>query len=432
MGSNIVVKGCHVENCGDVGIDFEGSDYCIASNNTVKNCGNSALATFFYSTEILFKDNVVTQDGKQFAGRTVNMFNIYNSSQQSVPIIILEGNIFTYTGDDGGYGTIKGDASKQFILKDNKLNDTIFSKVSTNSGRVIIDSNIITLSSNITTLPSNIIAVGGNHLTDGYAAEIKNNTIIGNANCIGISVTQDDFNRNTLSLIENNKIIHCTTSIQVRGWSSNVGIVPRFYVRDNIVTGAIENISEDGRGYMYLDENKNVSGGNIPNSVPTTGYWMKGQRIKFDNPDANGYTEAVCVTTGNPGTWQLYNQTGYDMSSMQVITKITIENPTPDTWYSLNIPNKNVACGGFVYGFYRRTNTSINGDLRNTVKCWSLVRGSWHDGSGKIVEINNSVSTEENEYLTLRLAHSDIQVKLTSNQETVSNIRITYIGTKLD
>jgi len=56
---NVRVTDCIVEDSLDVGIDFEGSNNCLAQRNTVRNCLNGGLTTFYCVDKIVFDGNLV-------------------------------------------------------------------------------------------------------------------------------------------------------------------------------------------------------------------------------------------------------------------------------------------------------------------------------------------------------------------------------------
>jgi hypothetical protein len=60
-GRKIAVTGNNVSECGDVGVDFENSFNSTATGNSVRDCKNHGLATFFASENIKFINNRVIQ-----------------------------------------------------------------------------------------------------------------------------------------------------------------------------------------------------------------------------------------------------------------------------------------------------------------------------------------------------------------------------------
>lgn len=60
-GRNVTVTNNTTELCGDVGVDFENSQHCSATGNSVRDCKNYALAIFHTSEQITFTNNKVFQ-----------------------------------------------------------------------------------------------------------------------------------------------------------------------------------------------------------------------------------------------------------------------------------------------------------------------------------------------------------------------------------
>lgn len=90
-GESISITGNSVTTCGDVGIDFESSRSSHATNNTVRNCKNYALAVFFSSKSILFAENKIYQDTN--FGHGVGLTGEGQSTD-----ITLSGNIVSVKG----------------------------------------------------------------------------------------------------------------------------------------------------------------------------------------------------------------------------------------------------------------------------------------------------------------------------------------------
>jgi hypothetical protein len=62
MGERVAVTGNTVFECGDVGIDFEGSFFCTASGNVVANCITACLCTCYDNRGIMFSGNSCVQN----------------------------------------------------------------------------------------------------------------------------------------------------------------------------------------------------------------------------------------------------------------------------------------------------------------------------------------------------------------------------------
>jgi parallel beta-helix repeat protein len=65
LGTRITVEDNSVANCGDVGIDLEGTSDSTVSGNTVSNATNGGITTFYGSTGVSIASNVVKQVGAE-------------------------------------------------------------------------------------------------------------------------------------------------------------------------------------------------------------------------------------------------------------------------------------------------------------------------------------------------------------------------------
>ncbi|MFS8601185.1 right-handed parallel beta-helix repeat-containing protein [Priestia megaterium] len=135
MGYNVTVSnGNRVSNCGDVGIDFEGSISSNATNNYVKNCKNGCIATFFQNKDILINDNVIESDvDGQY------LFRIFNSSHAGNQSIKVVDNKFRHTGS--GIGYVGGEQVDTLDLSDNTFTNTAIHLYSTNFKKVTVFEN---------------------------------------------------------------------------------------------------------------------------------------------------------------------------------------------------------------------------------------------------------------------------------------------------
>ncbi|WP_374187423.1 right-handed parallel beta-helix repeat-containing protein [Priestia aryabhattai] len=135
MGYNITVSdGNRVSNCGDVGIDFEGSISSNATDNYVKNCKNGCIVTFFQNKDILITENVVESDvDGQY------LFRIFNSSHAGNQSIKVVDNKFRHTGS--GIGYVGGEQVDVLDLSDNIFTNTAIHLYSTNFKKVTVSEN---------------------------------------------------------------------------------------------------------------------------------------------------------------------------------------------------------------------------------------------------------------------------------------------------
>lgn len=302
MGKTVSVHHNYVENCGDVGIDTEGNEDFIAHHNTVKNCKNACLGVFAYCIGTMkFHHNKIEQDGS--IGST--LFHNWNDRQTAISNVELDNNDFLYSGI-ANFGSISGDAMAKINVTNNNLNNVLIAINSNNMGYANILKNNI-LITNASDSDINIVSIGNNHMAvKGNGVNIDKNIIKVNStlgvNSNVIIVSESSFNNTIRTLITNNQVIGIPNSINVIDNGANVR--HQFVIKNNTVSGNIINSSGANRGPWYLENNKDFSNHNVPNAIPTSGTWYSGQHIKFDSPDADGYTEAICTVSGTPGTWK--------------------------------------------------------------------------------------------------------------------------------
>lgn len=259
MGENITVTDNYVDECGDVGLDAEGSDNVSFSRNTVKNIRNYPLAVFFFSKNVVFTENRVTQDSSW------GNYLYYNSNPTQEPNEIssrLENNHLEFIGTRG-WGQLIKSSSQDLVVKNNRLVNTILSLTANNAGHVEITGNTLQLTrSTDTTSTNHVIHLGGNH---GSRVLIKNNviesTVAQKPNTYGIYVEQDDYNSEVTSILEGNTVWRpFCHAIVVKGASENLGQVMRFRIHNNTVGGVLKDESQTGRSDTTVQGNKDFYG----------------------------------------------------------------------------------------------------------------------------------------------------------------------------
>lgn len=137
LGERITIIGNTVENCSDVGIDFEGCTFSTADGNTVKDCINGALAVFYGSKYITMNNNTVYQGSgygygfKAFTTEVNNKIslvgnNIYtvnsigvSTDQGGLSNSLIEGNVISVNGDNTGIRILEG-------TKNNIINNNVY------------------------------------------------------------------------------------------------------------------------------------------------------------------------------------------------------------------------------------------------------------------------------------------------------------------
>lgn len=93
LGQHITVVGNHVENCSDVGIDFEGCYDFTCVGNTAHECNNGCYAVLYGSKRGVFSGNTALNIISSGAG----FFATTNTSYRNEALTIT-GNIFTVKG----------------------------------------------------------------------------------------------------------------------------------------------------------------------------------------------------------------------------------------------------------------------------------------------------------------------------------------------
>lgn len=340
--SDIKVNNNNVSLCGDVNIDFEGSNNCIADNNDVSDSYNGCLATFYNSQNIVFSNNVCTDNniltrnrfnlnhcnnntfimnikyiGNKFIAR--NRSNDIHFQGGPYCIYDYENNTFTnvriiYNNQEGPMVKIDGNT---FIYTDDIANDEntcFFDIMPSNAGG---RSDVI--------ITNNLFKTETQPYLSGY---VTNNTNFNNKHVIYYHGAR--FNRKGSLYIKDNVFNGFNKCIDLRfiraGDTDNTSSI---YINliNNILSGSIDNTSIGAKGFYLCSDNKlqtkygdtRVGGTleNIPSAIPTQqldvdnnpmGAWFKGTVIHFNQPDANGYTSAICTVEGNPGTWKRFGQ----------------------------------------------------------------------------------------------------------------------------
>ena len=195
MGDSVTINGNIVENCGDVGIDFEGTTNGIAVGNSVKDCQNGCLSTFFYCKNIVFEGNAVRQTGTN--GTVVYFSNNNTQSMMSGTSISLIGNTFQCDT----LGSTVHSATEFTIIESNKFYNCKLNMQTNNAGEVAITNNYLYFTNEIT---------GDSALRAGQTSyrnlTIKDNIIkalvaSNSDNVYGIYVLQEYFSSITKSYI---------------------------------------------------------------------------------------------------------------------------------------------------------------------------------------------------------------------------------------
>ncbi|HEX8362000.1 MAG TPA: right-handed parallel beta-helix repeat-containing protein, partial [Longimicrobium sp.] len=173
-GAYIKVRHNDVQNCEDVCLDAEGSHDVYFGGNTAKYAGQAVLASFFYSSKIVFENNYVEQDGTQHGPKPAaaglrapwqQMFALFSRWEDpDSTSTILRGNRFVYHPLGEGVGRVYKESSKSMWMDRNILTNTVVEMGYNNSGVVDLTGNKLHFNF---TAPYPAVHVGSNHFPWG-------------------------------------------------------------------------------------------------------------------------------------------------------------------------------------------------------------------------------------------------------------------------
>ncbi|MEH6865766.1 right-handed parallel beta-helix repeat-containing protein [Priestia megaterium] len=254
MGRNIrITNKNRVTNCGDVGIDVEGTISAKILNNYVKNCKNGCITTFFQNQNITISKNVIESDvDKQY------LFKIYNSSNKDNDSITFIDNKLSHVGDGIGYAG--GEQVKSIDFLNNSLKNVAINFYSVNYEKIDIKDNNI-LFNQLYSNEFNAVFVKG--LIKNGIATIERNKIVSDVlqpvNSRGVHVILNDYNSSTKAVIRNNEIRGFPTDIEVNSNSANQGITNELVMENNVM--ANKNFAvPNGKLRVTLDGNRDIDG----------------------------------------------------------------------------------------------------------------------------------------------------------------------------
>lgn len=227
-GEHIVVSGNDVLGCSDVCLDAEGSDNVRFVGNWARYAGTAVLATFFYSTNVVFENNTVEQDGRRWGSHEAaghleqpwrTMFWQFGRHDDPGDISVeLRNNRFTYTPTGGGVGLMLKESSRSLTIADNTMTNTALDLNYNNGGTVSVLRNKMSFSYGI---DRPAILVGSNHMGPNYSAQ-------GQAVVTGNTIT---------SSVSQGSYFTLTPAIRVRQWAWSPLIVEST-ISDNNLSGA--------------------------------------------------------------------------------------------------------------------------------------------------------------------------------------------------
>lgn len=241
MGLDLAVTGANiVENCADVGIDFEGCDTWECSGNVVTDCVNGCYTQFFYSRNGDFGPNVGRQEDAathEIIMRVQNQYAITDNEG----VTITGGN---YSCRSGVARIALETADRTIVRGVRGLNVRIDSEVNNQRHTEVDGCNLLfteelpmALNPESVMVQTSAINMGRNHI--GGRAIVTRNTIETTidqpAGARAIRSYQDDPVANMLEDISNNILVGWDDSIETIWNGSNAGLTVTTFLRGNII-----------------------------------------------------------------------------------------------------------------------------------------------------------------------------------------------------
>lgn len=273
-GKDITVTRNTVTQCADMCLDAEGSQNVRFVKNTAGYAGASVLGSYFFSTEILFDDNTVLQNGTPNgtmweSAETnpdlawVRMFWTANKWGTSRLAVVLRNNRFTYQGATTRVGLLQKNQSHRTEIDNNTLTNTVIDMATENNGSLIVTNNRIQLQYDA---QRPAIYVGGSNVVFEPwrgTIHVQRNTVRSWSvqSAAGVSVWQWRFPYALNSYVEDNAIHGFPTSIRY-GSRDMPPTYHTFRVVGNIVDGAITRAGDPG---IYDEVHSNIFEGSEPN-----------------------------------------------------------------------------------------------------------------------------------------------------------------------
>jgi len=295
MGEKITSSNLTVADCGDVGIDFEGSFDCSADGGTVTDCLNGCLTAFFLNKNVSFNGVTAIQNT---SGRA--LFRIYNAGlTQNNKSITVDGCVLSSPAGIGFADTANGPC-ETITFTNNELTNVAVDFTANNNKVINVSDNTLTFDYQLAAGGSAIYCGG---VTGVGNVNVKDNEIISSvvqaAGKRGIRVRHTDFNNVAYFNVFDNQIINFPIDVETDGGSANAGIYGVFKVRRNVMGGGVftRTISGAGGNKSYLSDNETLSGGNYPTTLGA-GTWEIGQKAMYNTPASGGFVGEILTGTG--------------------------------------------------------------------------------------------------------------------------------------
>ena len=211
FGENVVIRDCQVSDCGDVGIDFEGSRNCRAENCKVYDCVNGNYATFQYCTgRIEFKNCLSVLTGKAGTPGDHHYMNSNATQMAGAQEIVFEGCTF----ESKTMGKVNAfSAMKRFVFRNNTCRNTCLTTVGNNIYNVEVENNRFEWTSSE---KPGVILLAETRGPQETSLKVTGNKVNGKDADTGIQVSCDSPGARAKAFIENNTVAGCETPIRVR------------------------------------------------------------------------------------------------------------------------------------------------------------------------------------------------------------------------
>ncbi|MBQ9358903.1 MAG: right-handed parallel beta-helix repeat-containing protein [Abditibacteriota bacterium] len=208
FGENVVIRDCQVSDCGDVGIDFEGSRNCRAENCKVYDCVNANYATFQYCTgRIEFKGCLSVLTGKTTDG--CHYLNSNATQMAAAQEIIFDGCTFE-SKTSGNVSAFS--AMKRFVFRNNTCRNTCLTTEGNNIYNVDVENNRFEWTSSE---KAEIILLAETRGPEETSLRVTGNKVRAKNAYTGILVSCCSPAARAKAFIQNNTVEGCETPVRV-------------------------------------------------------------------------------------------------------------------------------------------------------------------------------------------------------------------------
>ena len=245
MGEDILIVDNYVSGNGDIGIDFEGSNRCRASRNTVHDSFVANYGTFFLCQDVTFDNNTSTATSPSTCAALFIVKNATSDASKATGngTITISNNTVSY-GTGVSFGVF-AEACEHLIVTGNKMRNCKVWNAIANTHNITITHNVLRWDA-AAAAAFTAVEVGGNtQQTDAFppVVTISDNRMISEAvhpvGSIGIYSNQADVNSSPVVEIHRNHIYGFEVDIKSQWGGTNVGTAAVVRISDNTVFNSI-------------------------------------------------------------------------------------------------------------------------------------------------------------------------------------------------